>query len=188
MSEYGCIANTRDFQEVGTLYSTSMTGVFSGGLVYEYSEEGNGYGLVTISGSTVTPNTQFTSLKNAFTQTPNPTGDGDATTSSTPSTCPPESDQWDVANDNLPAMPSAAETYFKNGAGAGPGLVGPGSQSAGDSENESSGTVSAGSTATGADSGSSTGSSGTSAATQLRLDVSLVSVVSLGLAASMVLL
>ena len=162
-----------------------MTGVFSGGLVYEFSEEGNGYGLVTISGNTVTTNSQFTSLKNAFTQTPNPTGDGDATTSSSPSTCPPQSAQWDVANDDLPAMPSAAETFFKNGAGSGPGLAGSGSQSAGDSENESSGTVSAGSTATGASSSSSTGKS---AAAQLRLDVSLVSVVSLGLAAGMILL
>jgi len=29
-----------------------MTGVYSGGLVYEYSEEGNNYGLVTITSDT----------------------------------------------------------------------------------------------------------------------------------------
>lgn len=187
MSEYGCIANTRDFQEVGTLYSSNMTGVFSGGLVYEYSEEGNGYGLVTISGSTVTPNSQFTSLQNAFKNTPNPSGAGGATTSATTSTCPPQSDQWDVANDELPAMPAAAETFFKNGAGKGPGLVGAGSQNAGDSENESSGTVSAGATATGISSSSSTGS-GKSAGTQLRLDFSIASALSLGLVAVIALL
>jgi hypothetical protein len=191
MSEYGCIANTRNFQEVGTLYSTSMTGVFSGGLVYEYSEEGNGYGLVSISGNTVTPNSQFTSLQNAFKDTPNPSGDGGATTTASTSTCPPESAEWDVANDDLPAMPAAAETFFKNGAGKGPGLAGAGSQNAGDTENESSGTVSAGATATGITASSSTGTStGTkkSAGTQVRLDFSVLCVAPLGMIAVIALL
>jgi Glucanosyltransferase len=31
MSEYGCITNTRTFEEVAALYNTEMTGVFSGG-------------------------------------------------------------------------------------------------------------------------------------------------------------
>lgn len=49
-SEYGCNQVTpRTFQEVGAIYSSPMTGVFSGGLVYEYSEEPNDYGLVTIN-------------------------------------------------------------------------------------------------------------------------------------------
>jgi hypothetical protein len=192
MSEFGCITNGRTFQEIGTLYSTNMTGVFSGGLVYEYSQEGNGYGLVTISGNTVTPNSQFTDLENEYKDTPNPTGNGGAMTSSVASTCPPASDQWDVANDNIPATPSAAETYMKNGAGPGPGLNGPGSQTAGNSENESSGTVSGSSTgsATTTASGSSSSStgSGKSAASSLRLDISIMSMVSLGLAAVMVVL
>lgn len=49
-SEYGCNAvEPRTFEEVGSIYSTPMTGVFSGGLVYEYTEEDNEYGLVTIN-------------------------------------------------------------------------------------------------------------------------------------------
>lgn len=49
-SEYGCNKVTpRTFTEVGAIYSSPMTGVFSGGLVYEYSEEPNNYGLVTIN-------------------------------------------------------------------------------------------------------------------------------------------
>lgn len=49
-SEYGCNKITpRTFTEVGSIYSSPMTGVFSGGLVYEYSEEPNNYGLVTIN-------------------------------------------------------------------------------------------------------------------------------------------
>jgi len=49
-SEYGCNeVEPRTFEEVGSIYSTPMTGVFSGGLVYEYTEEDNEYGLVTIN-------------------------------------------------------------------------------------------------------------------------------------------
>lgn len=39
LSEYGCNINTRKFEEVAALYSTQMTAVYSGGLVYEYSQE-----------------------------------------------------------------------------------------------------------------------------------------------------
>lgn len=52
MSEYGCNQVTpRVFTEVGALYSQEMMGVFSGGVVYEYSQEPNNYGLVEISDS-----------------------------------------------------------------------------------------------------------------------------------------
>jgi hypothetical protein len=145
MSEYGCITNGRTFQEVSALYNTEMTGVFSGGLVYEYSEEGNGYGLVTISGDSVQPNAQFTALASAYSAQANPTGSGGASSTSAASTCPTESAEWDVANDNLPAIPVAAEVYMKDGAGTGPGLNGPGSQDSGNSSTESTGTASAGS-------------------------------------------
>lgn len=53
LSEYGCNTNTRKFEEVKSLYGTDMTGVYSGGLVYEYSEEGSKYGLVKINGNNV---------------------------------------------------------------------------------------------------------------------------------------
>jgi hypothetical protein len=145
MSEFGCITNNRTFQEVSALYNSEMTGVFSGGLVYEYSEEGNGYGLVTINGDTVEPNDQFTYLQSAYAAQANPTGNGGASSTSAASTCPTESTNWDVANDDLPAIPAPAEKYMSTGAGPGPGLNGPGSQEAGDSENESTGTASAGS-------------------------------------------
>jgi 1,3-beta-glucanosyltransferase GAS3 len=49
MSEYGCnIPDVRPFTEVGAIYSEPMMGVFSGGVVYEYSQEENDYGLVEI--------------------------------------------------------------------------------------------------------------------------------------------
>lgn len=147
MSEYGCITNNRTFQEVSALYNTEMTSVFSGGLVYEYSEEGNGYGLVTISpdGTSVTPNDDFTYLKSAYAAQTNPSGNGGATSTSAASTCPTASSNWNVTNDDLPAIPSQAAEYMKTGAGKGPGLDGPGSQEAGGKDTESQGTATPGS-------------------------------------------
>ena len=110
-----------------------MTPVYSGGLVYEYSEEGNKYGLVTISGSTVTESQDFTNLANQYKQN-QVSGDGGYKSTGTPSTCPTQSDTWEVTDftgEDLPAIPSGAADYMKNGAGKGPGLQGTGSQNAG---------------------------------------------------------
>lgn len=49
-SEYGCNeVLPRGFGEVHTLYSNDMVDVFSGGLVYQYSQEPNNYGLVELA-------------------------------------------------------------------------------------------------------------------------------------------
>ncbi|KAI9730828.1 MAG: beta-glucanosyltransferase [Cirrosporium novae-zelandiae] len=165
LSEYGCNTNTRKFEEVSALYNKEMTGVYSGGLVYEYSEEGSDYGLVTISGNSITEKSDFTALQSAFAKTSNPSGDGGYNTTGGASGCPPkDSPNWDVDSDALPAMPSPAKKYLTNGAGKGPGLTGEGSQNAGTG---SSGTASAGSgsvTNTAAASGSSSSSTSTSSA------------------------
>nr|POF17304.1 1,3-beta-glucanosyltransferase gel1 [Quercus suber] len=145
MSEYGCIKNTRTFEETAALYQTDMTSVFSGGLVYQYSEEGAGFGVMTISGSTVTPiGNQFTDLKNELASVSNPTDGGGYSVTSVTQTCPDQSDQWDTSpftGSALPAMPSGAATYLKSGAGTGPGLSGDGSQ---DASGGSSSTASSG--------------------------------------------
>lgn len=50
LSEFGCnLVEPRPFDEISTIYSDEMIGVFSGGLVYEFSEEPNNYGLVKIN-------------------------------------------------------------------------------------------------------------------------------------------
>jgi 1,3-beta-glucanosyltransferase GAS3 len=49
-SEYGCIKPApRVFTEVPVIYGPLMTPVLSGGMVYEYSEEPDDYGLVQIN-------------------------------------------------------------------------------------------------------------------------------------------
>lgn len=49
-SEFGCnTPSPRVFTEVGAIYGSEMTGVFSGGIVYEYTQEANNFGLANIS-------------------------------------------------------------------------------------------------------------------------------------------
>lgn len=173
LSEYGCITNTRTFGAVAALYNTEMTAVYSGGLVYEYSEEESGYGVVNItSDGKVVEGDQFNYLKTALAGTPPPSGDGGYNSTSSASVCPSKSSSWNVTNDALPAMPAKASDYLKNGAGKGPGLDGAGSQWASGAGVQSTGTATAGSgqaTVTGSSSkNSSSSSNGTkSAATNL---------------------
>ncbi|WEJ93857.1 Glycolipid anchored surface protein 4 precursor [Yamadazyma tenuis] len=68
LSEYGCnLITPRQFGEVPTLYSNDMVDVFSGGLVYEFSQEPNSYGLVELSSNgDVKLLEDFLSLKRQF--------------------------------------------------------------------------------------------------------------------------
>ncbi|KAF7184972.1 1,3-beta-glucanosyltransferase gel1 [Pseudocercospora fuligena] len=134
LSEYGCITNKRQFQEVASLYGQQMTPVYSGGLVYEYSEEGSGYGLVKISGDSVSETDDFSALQSALQKTPAPSGDGGYKPNGQASQCPTKSSTWEVedfSGEELPAIPEGAVKYMKSGAGKGPGLTGDGSQNAG---------------------------------------------------------
>lgn len=195
LSEYGCNTNTRAFEEVSALYDTKMTGVYSGGLVYEYSEEGSKYGLVEINGNSVTTNKDYDALKTALNKTPNPSGDGNYNKTGGSNPCPKKnSPNWDVdATDSLPAIPVPAEKYLKDGAGQGVGFSGKGSQTAGTPS----------SSTPGSGSGSSSSSSGTAGATSkgaaaglvkpftvsmAPIAVSLVTIVSSLFGASLILL
>lgn len=67
-SEYGCNAvEPRYFTEVEALYSDEMSQAFSGGLVYEYTQEENDFGLVKIkdNGDAVLLS-DFENLRNQF--------------------------------------------------------------------------------------------------------------------------
>ena len=135
-----------------------MTPVYSGGLVYEYSEEGSGYGLVEIKGNSVSELPDFSALKDQL-EANKPSGDGGYKTNLSPSKCPAASNTWEVHDfkgDELPAIPDGAVKYLNDGAGKGPGLNGDGSQWATDGASDS--TAEAGS-GTGSSSSSSSGNS-----------------------------
>lgn len=132
LSEYGCNTNKRQFQEVASLYSTSMSAVYSGGLVYEYSEEGSHYGLVTINGDSVSEDADYTALKTALAGASDPQGDGGYNKTGGADSCPaPSPPNWAVQNDDVPSIPAPAQKYFTSGAGSGPGFSGSGSQGSG---------------------------------------------------------
>ena len=67
-SEYGCNEVTpRIFTEVQALYSQEMSQSFSGGLIYEYTQEDNNYGLVKVNSSdTVTLLIDYANLQKQF--------------------------------------------------------------------------------------------------------------------------
>ncbi|GCE99484.1 1,3-beta-glucanosyltransferase [Zygosaccharomyces mellis] len=119
LSEFGCnqVSDGRPFTEIGAIYSDKMSPVFSGGLVYEYSGEANGYGLVDIDGNSVSKNKDYQNLKEEYAAHSNPSGDGGYSSSEKHSDCPSyKKDVWEV-NSTIPEMPSAASAYFKKGAG-----------------------------------------------------------------------
>ncbi|GLI74616.1 1,3-beta-glucanosyltransferase [Penicillium ochrochloron] len=197
LSEYGCNTNARKFEEVSALYDTKMTGVYSGGLVYEFSNEDSNYGLVEITGSDVKTLKDYDALKTAFEKTSNPSGDGNYNKTGGSNPCPAKNaPNWDVdASDALPAIPVPAQKYLKNGAGKGVGFDGKGSQNAG--------TQSTSVATSGSGSGSSSSSSGSSGATSsgaaaglvkpftismAPIAVSLVTIVSSLFGASLILL
>ena len=146
LSEYGCTKTDRTWAEIPVLYSDKMSPVYSGGLVYEYTKEGDAtqqkFGLVEINGQGATERPDFSTLEKAFSNVSPPSGDGGYKASGSASQCPPKSDTFLEGSDALPAMPQQAQQYLKNGAGAGVGLKGTGSQDVGA---ESSGTATAGS-------------------------------------------
>ncbi|CAG8026879.1 unnamed protein product [Penicillium olsonii] len=198
LSEYGCNTNTRKWEEVEALYSTKMTGVYSGGLVYEYSEGGNDYGLVKISGSDVKTNKDYDALKTAFKKTDNPSGDGNYNSTGGASGCPVQSKpNWDVSTDALPAIPAPAKKYLTKGAGKAVGFSGDGSQNSGtrstSTATQGSGDVAAATGTSSGDAASSTSSEGAAAGfkpTQFTFGpaaVSLVSIASAVLGASLIL-
>ncbi|KAF7716822.1 1,3-beta-glucanosyltransferase [Penicillium ucsense] len=202
LSEYGCNTNKRQFQEVAALYDTKMTGVYSGGLVYEYSQEDSNYGLVNIKGSDVTPLPDYKALKSALDKTANPQGDGNYNKTGGANPCPKKnSPNWDVdSTGSLPTIPKPAEKYLKDGAGKGVGFSGKGSQwagtpsssnSTGNGSSSSSGSSSASTTSGAAGQTSSAAASGLVkpfTVSMAPVAVSLVTIVSTLFGASFILL
>ncbi|KAJ1899299.1 1 3-beta-glucanosyltransferase gel4 [Coemansia sp. IMI 209127] len=111
LTEYGCNAvRPRTFPEIASIYGSDMDSAFSGAFVYEYVEEANGYGLVSISGNTVTKTEDYDNFKSALAAV-NPTGYtlSNYTASGKQQSCPDVStaNSW-LASATLPPTPSNA--------------------------------------------------------------------------------
>ncbi|KAH8200448.1 hypothetical protein TruAng_005411 [Truncatella angustata] len=111
-SEYGCnIPSPRLFLETHAIYSSEMTGVFSGGIVYEFFELVNRYGLVKLAETGELETLQdFHNLKNSFEQCldvrPNTLAvwsDSQFTSTKAP-TMPAKSSYWQASTE-LPGCP-----------------------------------------------------------------------------------
>jgi 1,3-beta-glucanosyltransferase GAS1 len=107
-SEYGCnVPSPRIFTEVLALYSSPMTDVWSGGIVYEWFEETNDYGLVTQVGSSVSPLPDYTALSRQLALiSPTQVASSAYTPSNSAPSCPsPTQGVWDAAT-SLPPTPN----------------------------------------------------------------------------------
>ncbi|KAI0225408.1 1 3-beta-glucanosyltransferase gel4, partial [Massospora cicadina] len=66
LTEYGCNKGERRFDEIISLYGKDMQDVFSGGIVYEYSQEDNSYGLVHIKNTKAELLKDYSTVKEKF--------------------------------------------------------------------------------------------------------------------------
>jgi hypothetical protein len=88
-----------------------MTPVYSGGLMYEYALEENGYGIAKIpspKASRVEPQKEFARFAKALEDSPAPTGDGGAAAETHAVPCPAKGKEWLVEGTLLPAIPEGA--------------------------------------------------------------------------------
>ncbi|KAK3333058.1 Glucanosyltransferase-domain-containing protein [Cercophora scortea] len=116
-AEYGCNTNppgadNRLFQETGALYSSQMNKVWSGGIVYQYFQEENDYGLVNTTSTTVTELKSFPRLASAIASAGYPTGTSLASynPTNTPPSCPPTSNSPSWIPSPSPPLPPTPNT------------------------------------------------------------------------------
>ncbi|KAF9128265.1 1,3-beta-glucanosyltransferase gas1 [Mortierella sp. 14UC] len=109
LSEYGCnLVSPRTFPEVKSIFGPDMTNTWSGGIVYEWSQEENNFGLVQInndnSGSRLPDFNNFKVVMSSI----RPIGvNMDAYNEQRPhSACPPITATWEPSA-NLPLTPSS---------------------------------------------------------------------------------
>ncbi|KZV67604.1 carbohydrate-binding module family 43 protein [Peniophora sp. CONT] len=111
-SEYGCVrVSPRPWADVAALFSDEGTAVWSGGVAFSYfpavSTDGQ-FGMVNVSGSTVTTGQDFENLKAAYANA-KPTNSPTQSAAPSPSyaSCPSSSGTW-LASNSLPPTPNDA--------------------------------------------------------------------------------
>ncbi|CAK9438726.1 uncharacterized protein LODBEIA_P29500 [Lodderomyces beijingensis] len=108
-SEYGCNKVTpRRFEEVGTLFGSQMTNVWSGGIVYMYFQEENNYGLVSVNSngdvSTLSDYNNYKSQIQSISPSSASISSGVSTGAVSATSCPTSTDVW-AASTDLPPTP-----------------------------------------------------------------------------------
>ncbi|KAF8935958.1 Glucanosyltransferase-domain-containing protein [Dissophora ornata] len=110
LSEFGCnLVTPRTFPEVKSIFGPDMTNNWSGGIVYEWSQEDNNYGLVQIKpDDTVAPLPDYNNLKTALAPLqPKGVSMDSFTKQMPPSTCPAITSSWEPSA-TLPPTPSSS--------------------------------------------------------------------------------
>ncbi|KAI9373359.1 Glucanosyltransferase-domain-containing protein [Aspergillus egyptiacus] len=120
-SEYGCNeVQPRKFTEVQAIYGEEMSQAFSGGLVYEYTQEDNDYGLVKLNDNgTATLLVDFQNLKEqyAMLDMDRISASNASHTNAKPIKCKPsliESDEFS-SNFTVPDKPPGVQDMIDNG-------------------------------------------------------------------------
>lgn len=120
-SEFGCnTPSPRVFTEIQSIYGSDMMGVFSGGVVYEFAQEANNFGLADIAADgSVSLMSDYNSLKAQYekvdwTSVQNVKATSNGTT---PPTCSESLIKEDGFSNNftLPAVPPGAQDIIDNG-------------------------------------------------------------------------
>ncbi|KAL1969191.1 hypothetical protein VTN77DRAFT_445 [Rasamsonia byssochlamydoides] len=120
-SEYGCnLVEPRTFTEVQALYGEDMTQAFSGGLVYEWTQEANNYGLVQINDNgTVTLLIDYENLQKQYNALDLKRIESSNTTQTSVKAppCSPSliSTSGFLKTFDLPARPDGADDLIENG-------------------------------------------------------------------------
>ncbi|KAJ2794703.1 1 3-beta-glucanosyltransferase gel4 [Coemansia guatemalensis] len=111
LTEYGCnLVRPRTFSELKSLYGSDMADTFSGGIMYEFTEEDNEYGIVKVSygDSKAEKNDDYDNLKDALkAASPKGVKMDDYKPGGKDSECPEASSDWKVAPRSLSPTPSA---------------------------------------------------------------------------------
>ncbi|KAI1813031.1 glycoside hydrolase family 72 protein [Poronia punctata] len=120
-SEFGCnTPSPRVFTEIASIYGSNMTSIFSGGVVYEFAQEENNYGLAKINADgSVELLSDFRTLQNQYAKLDFKTVQNVKAlgTPITPPKCTPSLIKEDGFNNNftLPVPPPGVQKMIDNG-------------------------------------------------------------------------
>lgn len=108
LSEFGCnLVTPREFTEVEAIFGSEMTDVWSGGVVYEWTQENNNYGLVKVDSGKAELLTDYNNLQKALAKAKPKGVNMDAFNEERQAPqCPQHSENWKASTD-LPPTPSA---------------------------------------------------------------------------------